>query len=98
MGKNSGYVMELPVNGEAVVRINAPPPTLQECNTFVGGYIEIQPVVFNGETGQMILNEEGKLLDLPVNIPATIIYRTNRETDDYIAGPALVLMGKSRVD
>jgi len=99
MAKNAGYIMELPVNGEAVVRINAPAPTLEECQKFVGGYIEIQRVKFNGEDGQMILNEEGKLHGLDVNLPATEIFRnTYPMTDDYIVGPVLVLTGNSKVE
>lgn len=41
---------------------------LQELNEFVGGYIEL---VYLSDNRLMVVNEEGKLMGLPVNIKAT---------------------------
>jgi hypothetical protein len=43
-------------------------PTLKEAQDFVGGYVE--GITFpNGD--YMIINEEGKLINLPLNVEAT---------------------------
>ena len=45
--------------------------SLEELKNIVGGYIEIVPL----ESGEiMIVNEEGKLYHLPVNMQATHLY------------------------
>ena len=45
----------------------------------------------------MIINEEGKLNNLPYNDNATVLYRANfRNTTDFIVGDAL-LCGKDRI-
>ena len=41
---------------------------LHELNEFVGGYIEL---VYLSDSRLMVVNEEGKLMGLPVNIKAT---------------------------
>lgn len=41
---------------------------LHELNEFVGGYIEL---VYLSDNRLMVVNEEGKLMGLPVNIKAT---------------------------
>jgi hypothetical protein len=44
--------------------------SLEELNNIVGGYIEILPL---GDDRIMVVNEEGKLNRLPVNMKATYI-------------------------
>lgn len=61
--------------------------SLEELQEFVGGYIEIIDL-FDGTL--MVINEEGKLKDLPFNIPATLIYSKKYGMQDYIVGNALV--------
>lgn len=57
---------------------------LDELQEFVGGYIEI----VTARDGRLIvLNEEGKLNGLPVNVVATILYGN---PDDAIVGDVLV--------
>ena len=61
---------------------------LEEMQRMVGGIIEI--VYFDDNT-VMVINEEGKLLGLPLNMDATAIFRAHYpDSDDYIVGDALV--------
>jgi hypothetical protein len=47
-------------------------PTLKEAQDFVGGIVE--GIQFpNGD--YMIINEEGKLINLPLNVEATLLWR-----------------------
>ena len=55
------------------------PPTGDEMRNFVGGYIELVHVLYQGKASQMIVNEEGatdfmKEYPLPINRAATEIY------------------------
>lgn len=58
--------------------------TLKELNRFVDGYIEI---VFLNDGRLMVVNEEGKLKGLPLNVKATEIMGSKY---DCIVGDALV--------
>ena len=60
--------------------------TLQELKVIVGGYIEI--IRMNDKF--MVVNEEGKLDQLPYNAPATGLYWDNVGCNDYIVGDVLV--------
>ena len=60
--------------------------SLEELQGFVGGYIEI---VRLAEGQLMVVNEEGKLLGLPLNRIATVIYQDCGH-NDAILGNALV--------
>lgn len=69
---------------------------LQMMQEIVGGYIETVPVEldekWSGEAGvglQMIINEEGKLMGLPLNVAATEMANLRK---DCIVGTA-ILMG-----
>ena len=70
-------------------------PTLKSAQDFVGGYVE--GITFpNGD--YLIINEEGKLMGLPLNEEATALWRTHftKEThvfgyDDVVVGPAIVI-------
>lgn len=85
-----GTTIILPVNKE---------PTLEELQTIVGGHIERVVVKFNNETTDMIINEEGKIHNLPINKTATNIYnnipdRVERTTIiDVIVGTAVIFEG-----
>jgi len=65
-------------------------PTLEECQDFVGGYIEVVHLP-NGD--QLIVNEEGRMehLQLPHNPAASVLARRN------IVGNALLLQGDARL-
>lgn len=60
---------------------------LEELQKIVGGYIEIVGLLDNEI---MVINEEGKLADLPVNEKATEFYIEANGFDDYIVGDVLV--------
>ena len=61
--------------------------TLEELKEIVGGYIEI---VRLKENRFMIVNEDGKLNNLPYNKKATGLFRLRNNTDDFIVGDTLV--------
>jgi hypothetical protein len=74
-------------------------PGLKSAQEFVGGYV--QGIEFpNGD--YLIVNEEGKLLGLPVNEEATKLWRDTFDNDNYIigrkdvvAGPAILIKKKA---
>ena len=58
-------------------------PDLKAAQEFVGGYVE--GIQFpNGD--YLIINEEGKLMDLPLNSEATMLWRLTFDNDNYITG------------
>ena len=60
---------------------------LEEMQKIVGGYIEI---IRLNDGRLIIVNEEGLLQGLPVNIEATNILRRDHSTTQYIVGNAIV--------
>ena len=70
-------------------------PTLKEAQDFVGGMVEC--ITFpNGDL--LIINEEGKLMQLPLNPEATMLWRMTFTKDkyaygydDFVVGPALYI-------
>lgn len=63
------------------------PPTLEEAQNFVGGYIEI---IYLKDGSQMIVNEEGRLFMLPQNKEASLI------AGRCIVGNVLILKGNAK--
>ena len=74
-------------------------PTLESAQEFVGGYVE--GITFpNGD--YLIINEEGKLMNLPLNPEATALWRATFDNDNYITGrkdfvvgPAILIKAKA---
>lgn len=62
--------------------------SLSELQTAVGGNIEI---VRLSKNLLMVLDEEGKLKDKPLNLIATRLYRVLAKIDDYIVGDVLIV-------
>tara|TARA_B100000941_G_C28344696_1_gene468570 strand:- start:38 stop:349 length:312 start_codon:yes stop_codon:yes gene_type:complete len=70
-------------------------PTLKAAQDFVGGYVE--GITFpNGD--YLIINEEGKLMNLPLNPEATTLWRATFTKDkyafgydDFVVGPAILI-------
>lgn len=62
--------------------------TLEEMQEYVGGDIQMVTLPKNKA---MILNENGKLMGLPVNDAATIMLRVERNTNDFCVGDVLVI-------
>lgn len=78
--KTNGEVIETsPKNGTDY--------TFEELKEIVGGYIEIIHLTNNKI---MVINDEGKLINLSHNENATILYRLCLDTTDFIVGDALV--------
>jgi hypothetical protein len=61
--------------------------SLEELQEIVGGFIEIVSLMDNEI---MVINEEGKLIDLPFNETATQMYQEVDGFYDCIAGDVLV--------
>jgi len=72
-----------------VTRISDKRPTLQEAQAIVGGLIEF---AFDNGSMQVIVNEEGLLMNMPINIEASHL------VGHPVVGPALVLTGKAMMD
>jgi len=68
------------------------PPTLKKLQKMVGGWIEI--IYFNNGD-QMIVNEEGRILNLEPNREASIIYAENKGHPYLICGDVVLLKGKA---
>ena len=63
---------------------------LEVLQDLVGGYIDYNSLSQDGV--DMILNEEGKILDLDYNLKATLLYRaTHLYADDYIVGDVIIV-------
>lgn len=70
--------------------------TLEELKNFVGGWIECINI---SPTQVMVINEEGKLKNLPFNLTATEIFRLAfQPTDDFIVGDALLCELNKEID
>ena len=58
-------------------------PDLKKAQDFVGGMVEC--ITFpNGDL--LIINEEGKLIGLPLNPEATLLWRMTFDNDNYVTG------------
>jgi hypothetical protein len=78
------------INGETedVTPKNRKSFSLEELQSFVGGYIEM---VYLKDKKIMIVNEEGKLNGLPANVKATEIFDENfPDSFDVIVGDVLI--------
>ena len=58
-------------------------PSLKEAQKFVGGYIE-GITLPNGD--YLVVNENGKLIGLPLNPEATALWRAAFDNDNYVTG------------
>ena len=91
--------MELKANTTAeefkIIEDNKDEPDLKTAQDFVGGMVEC--ITFpNGDV--LIVNEEGKLMGLPLNPEATALWRAHFTKDkymfghdDFVVGPAMVI-------
>ena len=74
-------------------------PDLKTAQDFVGGMVEC--ITFpNGDV--LIVNEEGKLMGLPLNPEGTLLWRTTFTKDkyafgydDWVSGPAILIKQKA---
>jgi hypothetical protein len=91
--------METKINTDAaefkIIEDSKDEPTLKAAQEFVGGYVE--GIQFpNGD--YLIINEEGKLMGLPLNPEATALWRATFDNDnfitgrnDFVVGPAILI-------
>lgn len=77
-------------NGETILVVpeNQKKFTLKELQKYVGGYIELLTI---SDKSFLVINEEGKLQNLPLNDRATQIYIKNYGFTDIIVGDVLVI-------
>lgn len=61
--------------------------SLKEVQAIVGGYVELVQL-WDGRI--MLINEEGKLDGLPLNVEATRLFLVERDGYDVIVGDALI--------
>ena len=74
-------------------------PKYEEVSKFVGGMVEC--ITFpNGDL--LLINEEGKLINLPLNPEATALWRATFTadkyafgSDDFVVGPAILIKAKA---
>ena len=82
-----------------IIKDNKDEPDLKTAQDFVGGYVE--GITFpNGD--YLIVNEEGKLMGLPLNPEATALWRMTFTKqnyvigyDDWVCGPAILIKHKA---
>ena len=82
-----------------VIKDKKDEPKYPEVKEFVGGMVEA--ITFpNGDL--LLINEEGKLMQLPLNPEATALWRMTftKEThafgyDDWVSGPAILIKHKA---
>jgi len=79
--------METKINTDAaefkIIEDSKDEPTLKQAQEFVGGYVE--GITFpNGD--YLVINEEGKLIGLPLNPEATALWRATFDNDNYVTG------------
>ena len=67
--------------------------TLEECQEIVGGYVQL---VYLSNDDIMVIDEEGKLKNKPVNPQATIQATRDKAifNNDWIAGDAIIMPRK----
>ena len=65
-------------------------PSLKEAQDFVGGMVECITWP-NGDL--LIVNEEGKLIGLPLNPEATLLWKMTFDNDNYVTGRKDVVVG-----
>ena len=65
-------------------------PSLSEAQKFVGGWVEVVQV----NDGILIIDEEGKLKDKPVNEVASKMYADKYGDEDIIVGDAIYIPNK----
>lgn len=69
-----GTIAYFNADGSCRIETADQPPTLEQLQQAVGGYIEVVNVIYQDRVCQMIVNEEGLMKCLPRNQVATDIY------------------------
>jgi len=92
MGANT-HIKTKKERNEMIKRMDEKPPSLKYMQQYVGGLIQIIDL---SDGRQIIINDEGKLKELPYNKEATEIANKDGAlfSGDFIVGNAIVLSGK----
>ena len=88
---NNTNIYTIPVVGSIQVEKNQPKPELQTLQAKVGGLIEyVYGTTLSKQRGvDVIANEEGIILGLPLNIAATVLLKTK------LFGPVVIVDNRS---
>ena len=72
---------------------------LSKLQEYVGGYIETVVGTYDGKQCDLIFDEEGKLINKPLNQKATELWQGKdaRYWQDVLVGDVVVLIGKARL-
>jgi hypothetical protein len=92
----TGRLITIRPDGSTVSQEIEAEPELQTLNDIVGGYIELIHgfTTFGNEPCIAFCNEEGKLHGLPLNIPATLLWRqAGAATTDQLVGNVAIITG-----
>lgn len=77
------------------VEINQEEDSLLQMQGMVGGYIELVPL---HDGSCLMVNEEGKMLNLPENKNATFLFRVGRNCHDIITGDVVHVLRSEILD
>jgi len=77
-----------------VIKDKQDEPDYKAVSKFVGGMVECVQLP-NGDL--LLLNEEGKLMGLPLNPEATTLWRMTFDNDNYITGRDDFVVGSAMV-
>ena len=72
----TGTIEWINVDGTVRSEESKEPPSLPDMKDYVGGWIEVVKVLVDNEECHMIVNEEGYIQGLPVNVVASKHYAT----------------------
>jgi hypothetical protein len=72
--------------------------TLEELQAVVGGFIEVVSPIGKNIGKILVINEEGKLMELPLNENATRAMGGNLFPGDYISGNAILCTSEEMGD
>lgn len=96
----------LPLSGEVWARETEAPPSLDWCREFVGGSVQVVDLMMGETPCQLLINEDGKGIGMPLNRMATLLWFGEQrrvaghyipsEDLDVIVGPALLLFGDAQ--
>ena len=76
---------------QKVTYISDKKPTMDELKDMVGGHVEMK--TFDGGEKQMIMDEEGKLKNKPVNISATEMLREDGQKHTVVGDVVILVEG-----
>jgi len=75
-----GIIHYVEPTGDITTEKAEKPPSLEDMQKYVGGFIEVVHVMWNQKRTQMIVNEEGLILKLPGNWKASCVYSAHAIT------------------